>query len=138
VEKNKELKMEMKQSRPRLLFIAAGLFFLLCLSCQSGKTKIEKPKDLLERKAFEAVLLDVYLIEGDVRYRIRMENFDSLQTRITAEVNAMYKKHHTSHEQFMSSYAYYVKDPNLSEEIMKHTVDKLVDLQAKEEAKPQP
>lgn len=120
-----------------LIFIAVGLFFLLCTSCENDKPKmkIEKPSNLLERKTFEAILWKFYLIEGDVRFQIRSANFDSLRTRTTAEMNELYRKNNTDHEQFMKSYAYYMNDPILSEEIMKNIVNQLVEIQAKEEAK---
>ncbi|MCL2130940.1 MAG: DUF4296 domain-containing protein [Lentimicrobiaceae bacterium] len=123
----------------RSVYNVAGVFLLLfvmlCVSCENEKTKMAKPKDLLEQKAFEAVLWEVYMTEGDVRFRIRNENFDSLRLQITASMNEMYQKNGTDHQQFISSYTYYMNDPDLSVEIMKSIVNQLVELQAKEEAK---
>ena len=96
---------------------------------------MEKPKNLLERKTFETILWNVYMIEGDVRFRIRSENFDSLRLQTTVAINEIYKKNNTNHNQFMQSYIYYMNDPDLSSEIMKNIVNRLVELQAKEEAK---
>ena len=116
-----------------------GIFFLtlilFCLSCEGEKAKIEKPKKLLERTVFEKILWESYMIEGDVRLRIRSENFDSLRLQTTAALNELYKKNNTDHEQFMESYTYYMNDPDLSSEIMEKIVNQLVELQAKEEAK---
>ena len=117
-----------------LIIIAIGLF-LLCSSCENGKIKKEKPSDLLEQKTFDSLLWELYLIEGDVRFRLRNENIDSLRIRITSEMNAAYEKHNTDHEQFLKSYAYYMKDNDLSEKTMKDIVNQLVELQAKEEVK---
>ena len=111
------------------------VFSLVFSSCGNKKTMIEKPKDLIERQAFEKILMDVYLIEGEVRSNIRVEHFDSLRLWTTAELTAMYEKNGITHEQFMNSYAYYVKNPELSEEMMKNIVNQLVEMQAKEEAK---
>ena len=113
-----------------------GLFLsLFCTACGGEKTKIEKPKNLLERTVFEKILWEAYMIEGDVRLRIRSENFDSLRLQTTAALNELYKKNNTDHEQFMKSYTYYMNSPGLSSEIMEKIVNQLGELQAKEEAK---
>ena len=124
-----------RQGSPLLILVVAGLFFLLCPSCENAKETVEKPANLLEQKTFETVLLETYLIEGDVRFRIRNERLDSLRIRITAEMNAMYKENGTDHEQFTKSYIYYMNDPVLSAEIMKSITNQLVEMQAREEAK---
>ena len=121
--------------RNRLVLSFFLLFTLLCASCEDEKNRIEKPNDLLERKSFETILYRVYMIEGDVRFRLRSENFDSLRMQTTVAMNEMYRKNNTTHEQFMKSYAYYMNDPDLSSEIMKKIVNQLIELQAKEEAK---
>jgi hypothetical protein len=118
-----------------LIFIAIGLFFLLCTACENKTAIAEKPNDLLEQKTFESLLWELYLIEGDVRFRIRNENIDTLRIRTTAKVNAMYEKYNINHEQFLKNYAYYMQNADLSEEMMKNIVNQLVELQAKEEAK---
>ena len=115
--------------------IFSAIFFLLCTACQNGKIKEETPQDLLEQKTFESLLTELYLVEGDVRFRLRNANFDSLRTTTTAEINAMYEKYNTDHEHFIKSYAHYTKDPVLSEEMMNNIVNQLVEKQAKEEAK---
>ena len=94
-----------------------------------------KQNDLLDRKTFEKALLDMYLVEGFVRFKIREAHFDSLRVAAMTEMNALYEKHNTQHEQFIESYAYYMNDPDVSAEIMKNLVNQLVELQAKEEAR---
>ena len=122
--------------RKLLIFKCLCLFFLLLsTSCENEKGKIEKPNNLLEREAFESVLQEIYLIEGDVRFRLRDEHLDSLRTRISTEINAMYQEHNIDHEQFTKSYLYYMNDRTLSSEIMKNLSNQLVEMQAKEEAK---
>lgn len=118
-----------------LIFIAIGLFFLLCTACENEKETVEKSNNLLEREVFETVLLELYLIEGDVRFRIRDEHLDSLRIRVSTETNAMYQEHNTNHEQFTKSYIHYMNDPTLSAEIMKNLSNQLVEMQAKEEAR---
>jgi hypothetical protein len=125
----------LKKTTGRAGLLLMLLFSLLFSSCGNKKTMIEKPKDLIERQAFEKILMEVYLIEGEVRANIRVDHFDSLRLRTTAELTAMYEKNGITHEQFMNSYAYYVKNPELSEEMMKNIVNQLVEMQAKEEAK---
>jgi hypothetical protein len=132
--KSKKIKITLTVS----MVIAVGVvisLFPLCTACENGKIKREKPDDLLEQKTFDSVLWDLYLIEGNARFHLRSEQFDSLRKNTTAEINAMYEKYNIDHERFMKSYAYYMKDPVLSEEIMKNIVNQLVELQAKEEVK---
>ena len=112
-----------------------ALFFLLFISCQNATIQKEKPKDLLEQTVFESLLMELYLIEGDARSQLRNPNFDSLRTKITNETNAMYTNYNTDHEQFLKSYAYYMRDAALSKAMMENIVNQLVELQAKEEAK---
>jgi len=105
-----------------------ALFSFLFISCENGVIRKEKPKDLLEQASFESILWELYLIEGDVRSRLRDTHFDSLRTKTTAEVNALYEKYNLDHDEFMKNYAYYMQDPNLSAEMMKNIVDRLVEL----------
>ena len=118
-----------------IILMIIGLFFLSCTACENKKERLEKPIDLLEKKAFEAILLEVYLIEGDVRFHLRNEHLDSLRIRITTQMNAMYKENNTDHEQFTKSYIYYMNDPTLSAKIMKNISNQLVEMQAKEEVR---
>ena len=121
------------------IFLVAGLFFLLCslcASCENEKTVQEKPDNLLELTAFESILCELYLIEGNVRFHLRNTHFDTLRTETSTEVNVLYKKYNLNHEQFLKNYTYYMNNPNLSTEIMKNITNRLVELQAKEEAKP--
>lgn len=115
--------------------VVIGLLFLNA-ACGGSKSKIAKPNDLLERSVFEKTLLDMYLVEGFVRFKIRdVHHYDSLRVLAMTEINALYKKNKTHHEQFISSYTYYMNDPVISAEIMQNVVHQLVELQAKEEAK---
>jgi len=118
-----------------LILTAIGLFLLSCTACQSGKIKEEPPSNLLEQKTFESLLTELYLIEGDVRFHLRSEHFDSLRMRTTAEINGIYQKYNIDHQQFMENYAYYMQDIDLSEKIMQNIVNQLNERQSKEETK---
>lgn len=114
-----------------LIFLIVGMVF----SCGNEKTKMENPNDLLKKEVFEAVLMDVYLVEGNVRSRIRNENIDSLRMLTTTELNKVYAKNNITHEQFLKNYIHYMNDLKLSVEIMKNISNELIELETKEEIK---
>ncbi len=112
-------------------------FLALCVilaSCTSEFEIPRRPSDVLESKKLEAVMVDVYLIEGRYQRRLRLKD-DALKKMRPEELaltqyKQMFEKHGISKEQFEKSYDWYASYPSELEDIESRVLEKLQQMQA--------
>ncbi len=114
--------MSFPRRRKSLLFVC--LCFLLACSSQSNK-KI--PEDVLPEESMEKILTDMHIAEGFLT--ARPASIDSLKQLGVSYRDEVYRKHNTTHEQFLSSYDYYNHHPVLLDSIYSKVITKLSELE---------
>ena len=117
-------------TKPRYLpfILLIILFFISC----NNKSTIALPENLVSKEIIEDVLVEMYLIEAEMRVRIVNEPLDELKIWVNVEMNNLFKKHNVDYNQFEDSYIYYMTDKKTSKKIMENTVNRLVKLQAEQ------
>ncbi len=103
------------------------LFFGLCflISC-TKKYESTVPKNVINKKQMEDLLVDVYMLEASTRTCITSNQSDSLDIWIAQQMNALLKKRNISYSQFIHNYSYYMGHEKLSQELMENVVNRLV------------
>jgi len=112
-----------------LPFILLITFILSFVSCD-GKQTIAPPENVLSKEKVEDVLVDMYLLEAEMRVRIVNENINDIKTWINVEMKILLKKHQVEYNQYTESLTYYMTDLKTSKKIMENAVNRLVKLQA--------
>ena len=111
---------------PFLLLII--LFFISC----NNKSTIVPPENLISKETVEDVLVEMYLIEAEMRVRIVNEPLSDLNIWINIEMNNLFKKHNITYQQYADSYTYHMTDKKNSKKTMENAVNRLVKLQAEQ------
>ena len=111
---------------PFLLLII--LFFISC----NNKSTTAPPENLVPKETIEDVLVEIYLIEAEMRVRTVDEPLDELKVWVNVEMNNLLKKHNIDYDQYTDSYIYYMADKKVSKKMMENTVNRLVKLQAEQ------
>ena len=112
-----------------LPFILLITFILSFVSCDRKQT-IAPPENVLSKEKVEDVLVDMYLLEAEMRVRIVNENINDIKTWINIEMKILLKKHQVEYKQYTESLTYYMTDLKTSKKIMEHAVNRLVKMQA--------
>ncbi len=86
---------------------ASFLVFLLLVACSKSKEK--RPANLVGLQTMAYVLADMHIADGIVNSK--PGNLDSNNQMIVNYREYIYKKYDLDHEQFKSSYDYYVHHP---------------------------
>ncbi len=98
-------------------------FFLLILiflsSCGDGV-----PKEVLEPKEMEALLVDIHLIDGQLSH----SPIDSARMMLMAKYQQAFRYHDTDSQQFKASLAYYASRPGQFRAMYENVNQVLVDL----------
>ncbi len=116
---------------PMKRLLVLGICLITALSCK--KTAVEKPKGLLPPKQMEAILYDITLLKATQNTREKGAG----ESNYTANLQALYKKHHTDSLRFAQSALYYAAHPKDYLRIYKHVQEHLQTSRQETEAKKQ-
>ena len=112
----------MKIKRFLILFLA-----LLFVGSACQRMKAEKPKKLHSQTEIEAILHDIYLLEGE--YRIRQ--LDTTVVNKTAwlhiQMNHIMDKHHIEYVDFQENLNYYMSNDDMAKTMLKKVTEQLVE-----------
>ena len=100
--------------KARYFFFLIILIFLLG-SCNTSVIRTPKPKNLISQSEMAEVLADVHIAEANIQ--MANSEDDSLHQTYTNYYNAVFEKHHISREAFIQSMGYYIKNPELLQNI---------------------
>lgn len=109
-----------------LLLIALSCCSLLILSqCNTEKEKREIPDGVLEEKAFKEVLIDLYLVEAESKYRRTnfKEEPDSILPSATHDV---FEEHGIERKTFVRSFRFYMEEPDRMERLHEEVLHELM------------
>ena len=90
---------------------------LLCIlgSCNTSVIRTPKPKNLLSQSEMAEVLADIHIAEANIQ--MANSEDDSIRQTYTNYYNAVFEKHHITRETFIQSIGYYIKNPELLQNI---------------------
>ena len=112
----------MKIKRFLILFLALSLVGSAC-----QRMKAEKPKKLYSQTEIEAILHDIYLLEGE--YRIRQ--LDTTIVNKTAwmhiQMNYIMSKHNIEYADFQENLNYYMSNDDMAKAMLKKVTEQLVE-----------
>jgi hypothetical protein len=104
----------------KLFFLSS---FIFLMACDSQQPEIQKPEPLLSKQEMVDFLLDVQLLEGQVKeLRISLDSSQKVYNYFEKE---LYQKHGFSDSVYVQSYHYYVEKPELLKEIYDTVYDSL-------------
>ena len=111
--------------------ISSLLIILLITSC-GNRLMIAPPENIVPEEKIEDVLVEMFLIEAQMRLRIGNEPIDELKTWLNVEINNLLKKHNIDYKQYTDSYIYYMADLEVSKKMMENAVNCLLRMQAEQ------
>ncbi len=107
-------------------FLIFSLFtFLACTRNYESAT----PKDLINQKEIETLLVDIYILEAATRTCTLNNQTDSLTLWVSQQVNALLKEKKITYQQFLNSYSYYMGHEKSAQEIMENVVNCLIKME---------
>lgn len=108
-----------------ILIVFSLCFFTAC----TNKYESNTPKNLIEIKQMEDILIDLYLLEASARTCMLTNQSDSLEIWIVQQTNALLKERNIEHSQFLESHTYYMGHEKLAQELMENIVNRLVKIE---------
>jgi hypothetical protein len=110
------------------VFLAGFIF--LCFSCIDNSI----PEYVLSKEKMTAILIDVHVAEAKAA-AYNLLTVDSAAALFSVMEAEIYKKHKVDKKAYKKSYEYYMKRPELFEQIYNSVIDSLTVRQAKGEVK---
>ncbi len=107
---------------------------LLCLSVFSceNTSSTTPPENILTKETVENILLEMYLIEGEIKVLIHNHSIEELKIWMNIKMEELYKEYHTDYSQFTESFTYYMSDTKISKKIMEDVTNRLIKLQTEQ------
>lgn len=115
----------------RLLGIFCFILFasFLLLSCASEEEK--PPEEVIPEERFQELLLELYLLEGEAKFRQANQGLSSDSVRISGTTK-LFEKHDIERDRFERSYRYHMEDPEKMKRIHEEILNELMRRSGKE------
>lgn len=116
----------------RLIFILL-IFGLSVFSCKNKTSS--PPKDILPKHVVENILVEMCLIEGEMKVLVFNHSIEELKVRMSTQIDEVFEEYNTDYENFTESFSYYMSDNKSSKKIMEDVTNRLIKLQTEETGK---
>lgn len=107
-----------------------SIFFSLLMSACTSR-KMPPPVGLISEEEMVSLLVDIRLLEG--AYSVEYHSVDTSDYRIDSYYLKLFAESGITKEQFSESYIYYSKQAGKLSELEEEVIERLSELQAKEE-----
>ncbi len=111
--------------------IGVILFTVFILFSCTRKYESSSPKDLIDAKSMENLLVDFYILEASVRNCKNSNQQDSLTLWVDQQMKLILDERKVSFSQFQSSYSYYMGHEKESQIIMENVINRLIEKETK-------
>jgi hypothetical protein len=116
----------------RLIFtlLVLGVSVFSCMNKASSP-----PKHILPKHVMEDILVEMCLIEGEMKVLVFTYPIEDLKTRMNTKMEDVFKENNTNYDNFTESFSYYMSDSKSSKKIMENVTNRLIKLQTEETGK---
>ncbi|MBO4739289.1 MAG: DUF4296 domain-containing protein [Bacteroidales bacterium] len=119
--------------KTRQIVILFAVMLLVASACQRMKAK--KPEQLYTQTEIEAVLHDIYLLEGEYRIRQLDTTIVNKTAWLHIRMNQIMEKHNIQYAVFQQNLNYYMSNDDIAKTMLKKVTEQLVKEKTKLENK---
>ena len=114
----------------RSFFVISFFCLSSLLSCKNNKQS--PPENILSKETVENILVEMCLIDGEMKVLIFNHPIEELKTWMNIRVEQLFIQYHTDYSQFTESFTYYMSNTKTSKQITGDVTNRLIKLQTEQ------